>query len=111
MINYRDMVNGATLAATAVSALYTTPNLTQSSIQAVSVTNPTGAPVTVNIYRVPAAGSPASANKIDSRVVAAGATVTMFNAINHKMGPAEAIYADGLACTLNVSGVEYIPAT
>jgi len=109
-VNYKEMVVGQTLTAAPV-LYYTAPALTQASITAVSICNPTGAPVTVNLYKVPAAGSAGATTRIASRILAAGATLSLPDAVNHKLAPGTQIYADGLACTLNVSGVEFIPGT
>ena len=109
-VSYKEMVSGQTLTG-APLAYYVAPSLTQASITAVSITNPTGAPVTVNLYKVPTAGAAGAPTRIASRTLAAGATLSMPDAVNHKLAPGTQIYADGLACTLNVSGVEFIPAT
>lgn len=108
-IIYKELVAAQTLTATA-SSYYTAPGATQAAIHACTVRNPTGAPVTVSIYRGNA-GVPSAANIIGERVIPAGSTVTVHEVINHKLAPGSQIYALGLACTLNISGVEYIPAT
>lgn len=110
MIRYAELVVGQTLTVSPLS-YYTAPASTQTAVHAVTVSNPTGAPVAVNLYRVPVGGTPAPSNKIASRTLAAGQTATLHDAINHKLATGSALYADGLGCTLNVSGVEYIPGT
>jgi len=109
MIIYAELVSGRTLTATAAT-YYTAPTYTQAAIHACSATNPTGAPVTVNLYRVPLGGSAGFQTKIATRVIAAGATSSLIDAINHKLAPGSQIFADGLGCSLNISGIEYIPA-
>jgi hypothetical protein len=109
-LNYKEMVTGQVLTGSPV-IYYTAPALTQASITAVSITNATGAPVTVNLYKVPAAGAANTGTRIASRSLAAGSTLSMPDAINHKLAPGTRLYADGLACTLNISGVEFIPST
>jgi hypothetical protein len=106
---YREMVAGQTLTGSAV-AYYTTPTSTYGAVHAVSVSNPTGSPVTVNIYKVPNGGTAGSPTKIGSKVVGAGVTISIPEVINHKLEPGTQIFADGLACTLNVSGIEYLPS-
>lgn len=109
-INYRELVTGQILTASPL-VYYAAPALTQAAIHACSVYNPTGAPVIVSLYRVPVAGSAGNNNQIASRTVAAGATVTLHEAINHKLAPGSQLFAQGLGCSLNISGVEYIQAT
>lgn len=106
---YREMVAAQTLTASSVS-YYTTPGGTYGAIHAGSICNPTGAVVTVNIYKVQSGGSAASATKIASKTVGAGATIAVPEIVNHKLEPATQLFADGLACTLNISGIEYVPS-
>jgi hypothetical protein len=106
---YREMVAGATLTG-AATLYYTTPGGTYSAIHACSVTNPTGGVVTVNIYKVPASLTAGAPTKIASKSVPAGATIAVPETINHKLEPGSQIFADGNSCTLNVSGVEYVPS-
>jgi hypothetical protein len=106
---YREMVAAQTLTGTAAS-YYTTPGSTYGAIHAASVCNPTGAVVTVNIYKVPNGGTAGSPTKIASKAVGAGSTISVPEVINHKLEPGTQLYADGLACTLNISGVEYLPS-
>ena len=106
---YREMVAGVTLTASPVS-YYTTPGGTYGAIHAASVTNPTGAVVTVNIYKVPTTGAAGAATKIASKQVGVGATIAIPEVVNHKTEPGTQLFADGLACTLNISGVEFVPS-
>jgi hypothetical protein len=106
---YREMVAGQTLTGSAVS-YYTTPTSTYGAIHAASVTNPTGAVVTVNIYKVPNGGTAGAPTKIASKQVGVGATISVPEVVNHKLEPTTQLFADGLACTLNISGVEYLPS-
>lgn len=108
MIKYREMVQGVTLTATAAS-VYTAPANTSATIQAATASNTTGAAVQVDLHKVPVAGSATAANKIATRIVPAGKTVTLFDALNHKLEPGTQLFAVGLDCGLSVSGVEYIP--
>jgi hypothetical protein len=106
---YREMVAAQTLTGSAVS-YYTTPGGTYGAIHAGSICNPTGAVVTVNVYKVPTGGAAGSPTKIASKAVGAGATIAVPEVINHKLEPGTQLFADGLACTLNISGVEYLPS-
>lgn len=106
---YREMVAGQTLTASAAS-YYTIQAGTYGAIHAGSVCNPTGTPVTVNIYKVPTGSSAGSPTKIASKTVGAGATIAVPEIVNHKLEPGTQLYADGLACTLNISGIEYLPS-
>jgi hypothetical protein len=104
---YREMVAGQTLTASPVS-YYTTPGGTSGAIHAGSICNPTGAVVTVNIYKVPTGNTAGSPTKIASKTVGAGATIAVPEIVNHKMEPGTQLFADGLACTLNISGIEFV---
>ena len=108
-ITYKELVSAQTLTALGAS-YYVTPASTQAAIHAVSVANPTGGAVTVNLYRVASGGASSASNRIASRLVAAGATVSLPDAINHKLAAGSQIFAEGLGCTLNISGVEYLPS-
>jgi hypothetical protein len=108
-ITYKELISAQTLTATGVS-YYVAPAETQAAIHAVSVYNPTGAAVTVNLYRVPVGGASGPTNRIASRLVGAGATVSLPDAINHKLAPGSQLFADGLGCNLNASGVEFLPS-
>jgi len=102
---YKELVKAATLTATATS-LYTAPALTSASIHAASVNNPTGAAVQVNFYKG-AVGN--ATTRIAGKNVLANATAQFPELVNHKLEPGTQIWADGLACNVNVSGVEYVP--
>lgn len=106
---YKEMIVGATLTAGSGSALYTVPSGTQAAIHAVSASNPGTAPATVNLWKVPAGGSASNALLLARRILAPGQVVTLHDAINHTMGEGSMLYASGLNCGLNVSGVEYVP--
>lgn len=110
MITYKELIAAQTLTAIPAS-YYKAPAATQVSIQACTLNNPTGAPVTVNVYRTPGPVVVSSIYLIGSRVVPAGATVSLHEVINHKLAPDSEIYATGLGCAINMSGIEYIPVT
>lgn len=109
-MKWREIIAGATLTGAPVS-LFTAPDLTYETIQQATIYNPTGAPVTFSLYKVPTGLTPIAATLICTRAVAAGTTVTANEAINHKLEPGTQLFASGLALTLNVSGVEYVPTT
>lgn len=107
-IAWREMVAGATLTGSATS-LYTTPALTAATIQAATIYNSTGAPITVLIYKVPSGKAADITTLISTRSVPAGATVIANEALNHKLQAATQLFATGSGLTLNISGVEYVP--
>lgn len=109
MIKYTEMVSAIVLTATPASC-YTAPPSTMAAIHACSATNPTGAAVTVSLYRVSLGGSVGTPSRIASRTIPAGQTLSLIDSINHKLAPGSQLFADGLGCALNVSGVEYIPS-
>lgn len=104
---YKELVKAATLTGTAAS-LYTAPGLTYAAIHAASVNNPTGAAVTVNFYKG-AVGN--ATTRIASKAVQANATGQFPELVNHKLEPGSQIWGDGLACNVNISGVEYLPGS
>lgn len=108
MINWKELVYGAVLD-TGATTYYTAPDSTYATIQAVSVYNPTAAPVTFAMFRVRSGGVAEDANRICSRIIAPGAVLQAHEAINHKLEPLSRLMAQGLGLTMNVSGVEYIP--
>lgn len=110
MIKYSEMVAGQVLTASPVSC-YTAPAFTQAAIHAATASNPTAAAVVVNLYRVTAGAVAGVPTRIASRTIPAGQTLSLIDAINHKLAPGSQLFADGLGCGLNVSGVEYIPST
>lgn len=105
---WKKLVQGGTVTGTA-TAFYTAPGGTYATIQAASVNNPTAGVVVVNFYRVIAAGSATTANKIASRSVPAGATSQFPELVNVKFEPTDQLFADGNGTFLNVSGAEYVP--
>lgn len=107
-ITYREMIRAQLLTGSAV-AYYTTPTGTAASIQAVTVNNPTAGAVVVNLYKVPSGSAADGSTKIATRTVPAGTTVTLFDALNHKLQATTQLYADGNGLGLTVSGIEYIP--
>lgn len=106
---YREMVAAVTLSGSPAS-YYTTPAGTYGAIHAGSICNPTGAVVTVSIYKVPTSDTAGAPTKIASKIVGAGLTIPVPEIVNHKMEPGTQLYADGAACTLNISGIEYVPS-
>ncbi|HBO4891279.1 TPA: hypothetical protein VDV44_001499 [Pseudomonas aeruginosa] len=107
-LTYSEMIRGQLLTATPTS-YYSAPTNASASIQAVTANNPTGAAVVVDLYKVPSGSAADGTTKIASRTVPAGTTVTLFDALNHKLQSGTALFAAGNGCGLNVSGVEYIP--
>lgn len=105
---YKEMVKAVTLTGTATSQ-YTAPSATYASIHAASANNPTGGAVTLNVYKVPTGSVADGTTKITSKTIAAGRTGQLPDLVNHKLEPGTQIYADGSGCSLNVSGIEYIP--
>lgn len=106
-ITWKEMVSGAITGS--VVGYYVVPLSTSATIQAATAYNPTGAPVTVNLYKVPTARAADATTLVCSRTIPAGATAMLNEAINHKLEEGTQISASGAGCTLTVSGVQYIP--
>lgn len=105
-IAWREMVASAITGV--ATSYYTTPAATSATIQAATAYNPTGAPVTVIVYKVPVTRSADATTLICTRIVPAGATVMLNETLNHKLEAATQIFAVGAGCTLTVSGVQYV---
>ncbi|GAA0532437.1 hypothetical protein [Pigmentiphaga daeguensis] len=108
--NWKELVKGAALTGTAAS-VYTAPAATQTTIQAASATNATGAPITVAIYVVPSGEAFDAKYRVALCNVPAGGVSTPWQAINHKLEAGAQIYADGNGANLTISGAEYLPNT
>lgn len=107
-VAFKEMIKGQALTGTP-TAYYAAPTGTSATIQAATVSNATGGVVTVDLYKVPPAGAAAGTNKIATRSVPAGQTLTLNDAINHKLEPGSQLFAAGNGLGLTVSGVEYVP--
>jgi hypothetical protein len=105
-ITWKEMVSSA-ITGSAVT-YYTAPVATAATIQAATAYNPTGSPVTVNVYKVPTARAADATTLICSRIVPAGATVTLNETLNHKLEAGSQLFASGAGCTLTISGVQYV---
>lgn len=92
----------------AATLVYTAPASTATTVTAASVWNPTGAPVTVDLFLVPSGGTAVDGTHIDRQVIPAASASTMYNAINQKVAPGGAIYALGLGVTLTLGGAESV---
>lgn len=92
----------------AAALVYTAPSATAATVTAASVWNPTGAPVTVDLFLVPSGGTAIDGTHIDRQVIPAASASTMFNAINQKVAPGAAIFALGLGVTLTLGGAESV---
>lgn len=103
-LSYKVLVKGAALGATA-GQVYEAATLTYATISAVSVNNPTGAPVTFELFL----GTTASnATRIVTKSVPAGAAIPISEAIGHKVEPGMRLFGIGNGMFLTVSGSEYV---
>lgn len=103
-LSYKMLIKGGTLTGSAAS-LYTAPALTSATLTAGSVYNPTGAPVTLNVYIGSAAGN---STKIVTKSISSAKTMPLSDLIGHKLEPGMQIFADGNGMFLNISGSEYV---
>ncbi|WP_439684865.1 hypothetical protein MNJPNG_04985 [Cupriavidus oxalaticus] len=103
-LSYKVLVSGASLSGSAAS-VYTALALTSATISAVSVNNPTGAPVTFELYL----GSAATNNtKIVTKSIPAGKSVPVSEVVGHKIEAGMQLFALGAGMFLNISGSEYV---
>lgn len=103
-LSYKVLVKAATLTGVAAS-VYAPAALTSATISAVSVNNPTGAPIMFNLYLGTVAGN---STKIVSKSIPAGKAVPVSEAIGHKVEAGMQLFADGNGAFLNISGSEYV---
>lgn len=90
------------------ATVYTVPGSTQTAVHAAALWNPTGAPVTCDVYMVPVAGSAGDPTHVDRVIVPATSSGTFFNLINQKLGPGAQLFAAGNGVTFTVSGAESV---
>jgi len=102
------LVPGSVLTGSAAT-YYTAPASTRAVIKSASIVNTTAGAIAATVYIVPAAGTAAAANTLISGLnVAAGATYSCPELINHTLGPGDFIQAMGSGLTLVVSGAEIV---
>lgn len=103
------LTQGVQLTTSAVSQ-YLTPGNTATIVKKVTVTNSTGAAVTLTMYKVPSGGSVGASNIIVSaQSIPAGATYEVYAAENHVLMTGDSIFAlasANTALTLHISGFE-----
>lgn len=100
---------GATLTGSAV-AYYTAPAQTYGVVKNAVVTNTTGAPVALTLYRVPSGGTADAAHTlISARSIAAGATDLCPELVNKVIEPGASIQALGNGLSISIDGVEVVP--
>lgn len=78
----------------------------QTSIQAATAWNPTGAPVTVEVWIVPSGGSVTDGTRVANVQIGAGATQPVYDLLNHKVPPGGSVQALGTGVTLTISGAQ-----
>lgn len=88
---------------------YTAPTLTVSTINNLSLTNTSGSPVSVTLYRVPAAGSAAASNQFTAPyVIPAGQTYVPPQAIGLQLDAGMTLQAlAGSAAAVTLMGGVY----
>ena len=103
------LVNGSQLTTAAVT-YYTAPKYTTTTISALSLTNTSGAAVTVTLYLVPYLGTASAANCIlSARALAAGETYNAAPAIGQSLAPEgflQALASANTSITIVASGYE-----
>lgn len=100
---------GQTVMTGSVATIYSGPDaVTRTSVSAAQLWNPTGAPVTCNVYLVPSGGSATDATQVDRVIVPAASARTVFGLINQKVNPGASIRASGNGVTITVSGSESV---
>ncbi|MDN7558222.1 hypothetical protein [Burkholderia orbicola] len=80
------------------------PTNAQVAIQAATAWNPTGSPVSVDVFIVPASGSAADPTHVGHVSAGAGRTGILVDLLNQTLQSGDALYAVGAGCTLTVSG-------
>ena len=102
------LVAGSVLTGTAAT-YYTAPTGTRAVIKSAAIVNTTAGALAATVYLVPSAGAAAAANTLISGLsIAAGATYSCPELINHVLGSGDFIQAFGNGLTLIVSGAEIV---
>lgn len=104
---YKQVFAPAALGAGNVTA-YTVPLGTVAQIRAVTVHNPTAAPITLTAHIVPAAGSFGTANKLLSFAIGAGRAYLCPELINQTMQAADTLVFTGQNLNVMVSVAEVV---
>ena len=103
------LVDGAQLT-NAAAAYYTAPASTVTTISACTLTNTTAGAVTATVHLVPSGGGPTAAHCIlSARVIAAGESYTVGQAIGQSLPPGgtlQALAGSGASISLVASGYE-----
>ena len=93
------------------ASIYTAPTSTQAAVHAAQVWNPTAAPVTVDVYIVPPAGSAVDGTHVDRVIVPATSSWPIYGLINQKLTAGYQLFAAGNGATITVTGAESVPTT
>ena len=86
-------------------SIYSPATATQATITAASAWNPSGSPITVDVF---IGTSAVDGTHVARTVVPAGKTAPVFDLVNQKLANPQNIYASGNGATLTVSGAESV---
>ncbi|PZX29472.1 hypothetical protein C7416_104477 [Cupriavidus phytorum] len=106
-IIWKPLVAGTLLTATADLYYTATGSNVTATITQASLYNKTAAAVDVFIYLVPSGGSAGDPTTVVKKNVAAGASASVPELIDHKLANGGKIYAKGLDVSLTISGAEH----
>lgn len=90
----------------AATTQFTTAAGVQTTIHAATAWNPTGSPVTVQVFIIPNGGSATDATRVGNTQIGAGATGVLYDVLNHKVPPGGSVAAIGNGVTLTLSGAQ-----
>lgn len=90
----------------AAAAIYTPAAGKQDAVHTANAWNPTAAPITLNIYLVPAGGAAGDTTRVSQVSVLAGKTMVISDIINLKVVAPAVLFADGVGLTLTLTGAE-----
>lgn len=103
-------VNWKTLAQSVLpgtaGAVYSPAAGKQGAVHSANAWNPTAAPVTLNVYLVPGAGTAGDATRVHQVAVPAGKSIPLTEILNLKIVNPAVLFADGNGVTLTVTGAE-----
>ncbi|VWB70541.1 hypothetical protein [Burkholderia lata] len=88
------------------AAIYSPAAGKQGAVHSANAWNPTAAPVTVNVYLVPGAGTAGDATRVLQVAVPAGKSLPLTDILNLKIVNPAALFADGNGVTLTITGAE-----
>lgn len=105
-ISRKQLVPTTALTGTA-AAVYTVPNLVQAQVTAAVAINTAATAVALKLYIVPTGGSVSASNQVTNKSLLASDSISCNDLLGQTLPAGTAIYAEGAAINITISGVEF----